>query len=173
MRNDTKLDVLWEEVEELKKSGGSDLPEVDVEDVGKVLMVGDTGEWEADDLPPQLPDVDTSDEGKVLTVNSSGEWDAEELSSGGYDITSTETDTGLKYNSSTIYVKELNAGTVSANSSIVFDGTMNPLFAVVKDATACCPISVYRNTSSGYVCYGANPDLSGVTFDKVVIYFTR
>ena len=157
----------------LEEGTGSDLPDVGPEDAGQVLTVGDTGEWEADELPPQLPDVDSTDNGKLLGV-SNGEWAVvEPPSSGGYNITSDETDTGLKYNGSTIYVKEFNAGTVSANSSITFDGTMNPLFAVVKNDTAFCPISVYRNTSSGYVCYGASPDFSGVTFTKVVIYYTR
>lgn len=86
--NTINIKALSEQVSKLSSSIGSDLPEVDVSDVGKVLTVGDTGEWEADELPPQLPEVDESDAGKVLTVGDTGEWEADEIASGGYAIPS-------------------------------------------------------------------------------------
>ena len=57
-------------------------------------MVGDTGEWEADDLPPQLPEVDTSDAGKILGVSINGEWSLIDQSSGYSTITGTPVKTG-------------------------------------------------------------------------------
>lgn len=89
--------IMADNIRELARNGGggSDLPEVDVSDVGKVLTVGDTGEWEADDLPPQLPEVDVSDAGKVLTVSDTGEWEVDEIASGGYStVTNTSVNTG-------------------------------------------------------------------------------
>lgn len=67
MRNDTKLDVLWNEVEDIKKSGGSNLPEVTSADNGKILGV-ENGAWSKMDAP-----------------------------SGGVDYSTTEVDTGLKW----------------------------------------------------------------------------
>lgn len=63
MRNDTKLDVLWEEVEELKKSGGggSDLPEVTSADNGKILGVVD-GAWNKMDAPAGGVDYSTTEQ---------------------------------------------------------------------------------------------------------------
>ena len=119
-----------------------------------------------------LPDVTSTDNGKILGVDN-GEWNVVEAPSGGYSITTTEVDTGMKLGTSTIYAKSFSAGTVSANSSIVYDATMNPLYGFVKYAAGGCPISIYRNTSSGYICYGENPRFSGVTYTDVIIYYTR
>lgn len=182
MRNDTKLDVLWEEVEELKKSGGgdSDLPEVDPSDVGKVLMVGDTGEWEADDLPPQLPDVDVGDAGKVLMVGDTGEWEVDDLpSSGEYDITTTETATNIKIGGATVYVKEYpyvdsSAGTLITNDNIF------PLFGFVyrKGSTSSnnggyMP-SIYRSYEGGIYLGDAIPQTIATGVDcHYVIYYLK
>lgn len=65
------------------------LPEVDIEDAGKILKVDDTGKW-AVGTDSGLPDVTSSDEGKILTVNSSGEWDAEDPASTLPDVTSSD-----------------------------------------------------------------------------------
>lgn len=54
MRNDTKLDVLWDDVQEIKASGGgggSDLPDVTAADNGDVLTVVN-GAWAKAALPP-------------------------------------------------------------------------------------------------------------------------
>lgn len=59
MRNDTKLDVLWEE---LKKSGGggSDLPDVTAADNGKILGVVN-GAWNKMDAPSGAIDYSTTE----------------------------------------------------------------------------------------------------------------
>ena len=181
MRNDTKLDLLWDEVEELKKSGGgSDLPEVDVSDVGKVLMVGDTGEWEADDLPPQLPEVDQSDVGKVLTVGDSGEWEANNLpSSGDYDITTTETATNIKIGGATVYVKAYPYVGSSAGTHITNDNIF-PVFGFVyrKGSTAsnngCYMPTIYRSYEGGIYLGDAIPQTIAPGSDcHYVIYYLK
>ncbi len=172
MRNDTKLDVLWNEVEDLKKSGGgSDLPEVDPTDVGKVLMVGDTGEWEADDLPPQLPEVDPADVGKVLMVGDTGEWEADELSAGGYDITDSERDTGLTIGGSTLYVKKFAVNSVTEFGQIA--GTMGiiPIFAILISNTACRSIQISKS-SSGYCIFDEVPTVNR-SWNAIIIYYTK
>lgn len=65
MRNDTKLNVLWDEVEDLKKSGGggggSDLPDVTVANNGMVLGVV-KGEWDKMEIPKQIIDYSTTEQ---------------------------------------------------------------------------------------------------------------
>ena len=72
--NTINIKALSEQVSKLSSGSGSGLPDVGPEDAGQVLMVGDTGEWEADEITGLLPDVDQSDEGSILKVNSSGKW---------------------------------------------------------------------------------------------------
>lgn len=180
MRNDTKLDVLWEDVEELKKSGGgSALPDVDVSDVGKVLMVGDTGEWEADDLPPQLPEVDQSDAGSFLAVDENGDWGLDIPSSGDYDITTTETATNIKIGGATVYVKAYpyvssSAGTLITNENIF------PVFGFVyrKGSTAsnngCYMPTIYRSYEGGIYLGDAIPQTISTGVDcHYVIYYLK
>ncbi len=69
MRNDTKLDVLWNEVEDIKKSGG-----------------GGSG----------LPEVTSADNGKLLGVVN-GKWNKMDAPSGGVDYSTTEQNTGRKW----------------------------------------------------------------------------
>lgn len=86
MRNDTKLDLLWDDVQELKaSSGGSDLPDVTAADNGKLLGV----------------------------VN--GAWNKMDAPIGGVDYSTTEQDTGLKWiNGKEIFQKTFeNIGTYS------------------------------------------------------------
>ena len=171
----TKLNVLWDKVKalEARPSGGSDLPEVTSEDAGEVLMVSDTGEWEADEIVGLLPDVDSSDNGKLLGV-SEGEWGVVDAPSAGYDITSTEVDTGIKIGTNKLYAITLNPGTnIQANGSIVFDSSKNPIYGILTYANGGCPVPLYRNTSSGYICYGANPALTGVTYTSLIMYYTK
>ena len=68
MRNDTKLDLLWDEVEELKKSGGggSDLPDVTEADNGKVLGVVN-GAWNKMDAPAGGVNYSTTEQSTGLT----------------------------------------------------------------------------------------------------------
>ena len=70
--------------------GGSDLPEVDSGDNGKLLTVV-SGEWAAANSP--VPTVNSTDNGKVLTVVE-GAWSAASASGGGLLVTMTETETG-------------------------------------------------------------------------------
>jgi len=55
-----------------KTGSGSDLPDVTVDDNGKILKVIN-GEWNKGDETKELPDVTQQDDGKVLTVVN-GEW---------------------------------------------------------------------------------------------------
>lgn len=174
--------IMADNIRELARNGGggSGLPEVDVSDVGKVLTVGDTGEWEADDLPPQLPEVDQSDAGKVLMVGDTGEWEADDLpSSGGYDITTTETATNIKIGGATVYVKEYpyvgsNAGTLITNDNIF------PLFGFVyrKGSTSSnnggyMPL-IYRSYEGGIYLGDAMPQTISPGSDcHYVIYYLK
>lgn len=181
MRNDTKLDVLWEEFEELKKSGGggSDLPEVDPSDVGKVLMVGDTGEWEADDLPPQLPEVDQSDAGSYLAVDETGNWGLDTPSSGDYDITATETATNIKIGGATVYVKSY-PYVSSAVGTLITNDNIFPVFGFVyrKGSAAsnngCYMPTIYRSYEGGIYLGDAMPQTIAPGADcHYVIYYLK
>lgn len=91
MRNDTKLDLLWDEVEELKKSGGGG---------------------------SDLPDVTSVDNGKILGVVN-GAWNKMDAPSGGVDYSTTEQNTGHKWiDGKDIYQKTF-FGTLS-NTTITF-----------------------------------------------------
>lgn len=65
MRNDTKLDILWDDVQELKASGGggggSDLPDVTEADDGKILGVVN-GAWNKMDAPSGAIDYSTTEQ---------------------------------------------------------------------------------------------------------------
>ena len=49
------------------------LPAVTDEDAGKILVVDEDGKWAVDDMPVELPKVDGDDDGKVLMVVD-GKW---------------------------------------------------------------------------------------------------
>lgn len=69
MRNDTKLDLLWDDVQELKASGGGG---------------------------SELPDVTAADNGKILGVVN-GAWNKMDAPAGGLDYSTSEQDTGRKW----------------------------------------------------------------------------
>lgn len=93
----TKLNVLWDKVKALEaRPIGTTLPEVSSEDAGKALMVGDTGDWEADNISGLLPEVDSADNGKLLGV-SSGVWSVVDAPSGGVNYSTDEQATGLTW----------------------------------------------------------------------------
>ena len=97
MRNDTKLDVLWNELEDIKKSGGggSDLPEVTEADNGKLLGV----------------------------VN--GAWNKMDAPSGGVDYSTTEQNTGRKWiDGETIYQKTYSISNIN-NSNTLIDANLS------------------------------------------------
>ena len=104
MRNDTKLDVLWEEVEELKKSSGSDLPDVSAADNGKILGV----------------------------VN--GAWNKMDAPSGAIDYSTTEQYTGLKWiDGKSIYKKTFNVGQLTNGTKQIAHDITNLEFVVFSE----------------------------------------
>lgn len=68
-----------------------------------------------------LPDVQPTDAGKVLTVNSSGEWEAADLPSSGYNIGLNEALTNKKYLEKEIYVRVFGAGTHTTTQGVVLE----------------------------------------------------
>ena len=73
------INKLTEQVKALAEATGANIPEPELTDAGKVLMVGDDGKWKLAVIPSQLPAVETTDEGKVLTVSNEGKWVAEDV----------------------------------------------------------------------------------------------
>lgn len=177
----TKLNVLWDKVKALEarpSGGGSDLPEVTSEDAGEVLMVSDTGEWEANEIVGLLPDVDSTDNGKLLGVDD-GEWAVVNPPSGGYTISSTEVDTGLKLGNATIYCKQYDLVGNTVGTLITTDRII-PLMAVVyrngdtSHNNGCFNPHVYRAWDDGNIYLGtALPDTIAPNNQYVVIYYIK
>ena len=114
----TKLNVLWDKVKALEaRPSGSDIPEVTSEDAGDVLMVSDTGEWEANELDGLLPEVDNTDNGKLLGV-SNGEWSKVDAPSINIDYSTTEQNTGRKWiDGKPIYCKTIDNLSINVSST--------------------------------------------------------
>lgn len=101
MAYDENIRIIAEDLERVKnqmKDIGSDIPDYDSEDAGKILSVDSSGELEWRDETTELPEYSESEENKVLSVNSSGELEWKEEST--YTppaYSTTEFNTGVKW----------------------------------------------------------------------------
>jgi len=156
MRNDTKLDILWNDVKELKaSSGGSDLPDVTAADNGKVLGVVE-GVWNKMDAP-----------------------------AGGVDYSTTEQDTGRKWiDAKPIYSKTVqgtlgNGGDSSTlvsgvatliNVEGVFgDSYMRPVYIGSYNSDTAPTV---RLNSGSIIVINNSPNLGGRDY-SLTLYYTK
>lgn len=89
MAYDENIRIIAEDLERVKnqiKDIGSDIPDHDSEDAGKILSVDSSGDLEWRDETTELPEYSASDENKVLSVDSSGDLEWKTASGGGVNF---------------------------------------------------------------------------------------